>query len=653
MMSAAGGGGLNVEDTFFVYQYEGTGAANHNIVNGVDMATDGGAIWFKNYGNNEKHNIYWNDGNTFSYLLTATTDSKVTPSDALSNYGLTSYNSNGFTVGANYVGENGTNGAYQSFTFKKQPKFFDIVTYTGSGGYQSGIQHNLGCNPGMIIVKRTDSTSEWCVWHRGMDPKNNRLNSPNVASNEYAIQDVTSSSFAVSNYTTLKASESGGSYIAFVFAHNNGDADFGATGDQDIIKCGSYTGTGGEQTINIGFEPSWLLIKAVNRPEDWHLYSTNMSIGSTEGGYPYPYDRFMKPNVSAFSSGADFEHVGLDPEGFVLEGSFQALNANGDNYIYMAIRRPMAVPESATDCFKPVQGQNASPSFDCDFNVDMAITFEGTSSPNPKIRDRLRGQNYLLAYDNNQEANGSDSNWEFYKNQNGYGDNTSAWSTYYSYLWRRAPNFFDIVSYRGGSGTGYQTIKHGLGVVPEMVWFKNRNQGSYSWTNWYVYHKDLTSTNGQGYLWLNTSSAESTDYPGWATNTFAPTDTQFTVLGNTLGYSNQMYIAYFFASLDGISKVGSFTGNGSSLNVDCGFSSGARFVLIKSLETAGNFFLFDTVRGIVSGNDKAFLLNDNGGEQSGVDFIDPYNAGFTINYNSSWGNQLNGNGYKYMFYAIA
>jgi hypothetical protein len=65
----------------------------------------------------------------------------------------------------------------------------------------------------------------------------------------------------------------------------------------------------------------------------------------------------------------------------------------------------------------------------------------------------------------------------------------------------------------------------------------------------------------------------------------------------------QPYIAYLFATVAGVSKVGSYTGNGSTQNMDCGFSSGARFVLIKRSrrhQMIGSSF--DTVRGYVSGS---------------------------------------------------
>ena len=100
------------------------------------------------------------------------------------------------------------------------------------------------------------------------------------------------------------------------------------------------------------------------------------------------------------------------------------------------------------------------------------------------------------------------------------------------------------------------------------------------------------------------------------------------------------------------SKVGSYTGNGTSQNIDCGFSSGARFVLIKSSTQATEWFLFDTERGIVSGNDPALLLDTTDAEYTSYDLVDPYSSGFAVNYVGAF-NGTNTSGQTYIFYAIA
>jgi len=94
--------------------------------------------------------------------------------------------------------------------------------------------------------------------------------------------------------------------------------------------------------------------------------------------------------------------------------------------------------------------------------------------------------------------------------------------------------------------------------------------------------------------------------------------------------------------------VGSYTGNGSTQNIDCGFSSGARFVLIKRTDSTGGWWVFDTERGIVSGNDPLLYLHLTNAENTTLDFIDPYSSGFAVTATSS-----NVSGGTYIFYAIA
>jgi hypothetical protein len=126
----------------------------------------------------------------------------------------------------------------------------------------------------------------------------------------------------------------------------------------------------------------------------------------------------------------------------------------------------------------------------------------------------------------------------------------------------------------------------------------------------------------------------------------------FSVSGGATNDSAYDFIAFLFATVAGVSKVGSYTGTGTAgLNVDCGFSNGARFILIKrATGTASYWAVFDSVRGIVSGNDPFLRLNDTNAETTSIDAIDPYSAGFTVATDFSF---LNNSGDTYVFYAIA
>jgi hypothetical protein len=118
-----------------------------------------------------------------------------------------------------------------------------------------------------------------------------------------------------------------------------------------------------------------------------------------------------------------------------------------------------------------------------------------------------------------------------------------------------------------------------------------------------------------------------------------------------VNYTGSTYVAYLFASLDGVSKVGSYTGNGSSQTIDCGFSGGARFVLIKRTDSSGDWYIWDTERGIVAGNDPHLSLNSTAAEVTTDDSIDPYSTGFTVNQVAATNiNVTNG---TYIFLAIA
>ena len=164
-------------------------------------------------------------------------------------------------------------------------------------------------------------------------------------------------------------------------------------------------------------------------------------------------------------------------------------------------------------------------------------------------------------------------------------------------------------------------------------------------TNWYVYHKDIGNTD---HLVLNTSEAKAT--ASWTWENTTPTESTFHLSSDsTVNGFGSNYIAYLFASLDGVSKVGSYTGTNVAQNIDCGFSSGARFVLIKRATSAGDWVTLDTERGIVAGNDPYLELSTKDAENSGDDVIDPYSSGFTVTSD----NLLNLSGETYIFYAIA
>jgi hypothetical protein len=153
------------------------------------------------------------------------------------------------------------------------------------------------------------------------------------------------------------------------------------------------------------------------------------------------------------------------------------------------------------------------------------------------------------------------------------------------------------------------------------------------------------------YLVLNTTAGRVTgNTDRW--NGTAPTASVFS-LGTdaTVNASANTYIAYLFASCPGVSKVGTYTGTGATLTIDCGFAAGARLVLIKRTDNTGDWFIWDTARGIVAANDPYLRLSSTGAEVTNTDWVDPASAGFELS--SAVGNSANISGASYVFLAIA
>jgi hypothetical protein len=275
------------------------------------------------------------------------------------------------------------------------------------------------------------------------------------------------------------------------------------------------------------------------------------------------------------------------------------------------------------------------------FTPDTAFYRDRDSTQNNIIQARLTETQLIT---NSTASEFTSYNSHLAGNQDGIRfDSTQNYGSSIIYQWRRAPSFFDVVAYTG-NGTAGRTVSHNLGVAPEMMWIKKRNAAA----QWAVYHSAITADK-----FMHLDSTDGANAGGsviW--NGTEPTSSVFTVGDNDLNnVSSGTYIAYLFASLDGVSKVGSYTGDGTtdgSNVVDCGFSSGARFILVKRYDVSGgNWGVFDTERGITSGSDPRLFLSTTDAETTGIDFLVPTSSGFAFKAG------FNTSGANYIFYAIA
>ena len=629
-----------IEDVFSTYLYTGNGSTQ-TITNGIDLAGKGGLTWIKSRTNTS--------GGETSHVLVDTVRgsskwlaSEATSSETTNVNLVTGFTTSGFSVGnAPYWGnENAI--PYASWTFREQPKFFDVVTYTGTGVAGLTVPHNLGSEPGCIIVKNiTDGSADWAVYHRSIGNTGgltlNNTNATTTGSAYWNNTSPTSTQFTLGSFT--RTNVAGQSFVAYLFAHNAGG--FGLTGTDNVISCGTFTtdGTGAAGNITLGYEAQWLLIKRSDGVGSWNII--DVMRGSSLTSYNY-----LQPNASTQESSSTSAGQGIFPTatGFFVGTNFPAASAT---YIYVAIRRgPMKVPTLGTTVFLPTafSGNGGSGSYVNGFPTDLIIhSTRNTAGLDHFVYDRLRGRSPQLKT-NTTDAESGAAFYNFDKqNSVTYAGNNTGYNalgeTYIDWNFRRAPGFFDEVCYTGtGSAT---TQAHNLTVTPEFLIVKRRSTAADEWT--------VRAAGTTGELYLNRTNAQDSSffYLG------APTNTTFSLLsgGAQINAASNTYVAYLFATAAGVSKVGSYTGTGALQTVACGFTSGARFVLIKRTDSTGDWYVWDSARGITSGNDPYLLINSTAAEVTSTNYVDTDTTGFKVT--AAAPAALNASGGTYIFLAVA
>ena len=602
----------------------------------------GGLVWMKGRSGATDNALYDTArGATFDLA------SNLSSGQTTQSTGLTGFLANGFSIGS-LAKINTSAATYVSWTFREQPRFFDIVTYTGNGANRT-IAHSLESVPGCIIVKRTDAAASWQVYHRS------------VGNTQYMVLDSTAlpvTNATIWNNTTPTATEfslgtssavnaSGGTYVAYLFAHDAGG--FGNSGGDNVISCGSYTGNGSVTgpTVTLGYEPQWLLVKsATGTAQSWYL------IDNMRGFTVAPSNNLsLRPNTN----NAELTNVDINPTatGFSISGTSLIINASGETYIYIAIRRgPMRTPTSGTSVFSPIVSSAVSGTkLTTNFPVDTQIKTRTGATSQRAVQDRLRRLSTnstasgLLLYTNAADAESSDSGAGQFFDNTGFmmPPNDNSVSTVF-WNFRRAPGFFDVVCYTG-NGASSRRVPANLAAVPQFVIVKSRS----SVETWSV-GTPYTVSPGLSYsgLRLNSSAAQGSITVSYLYSAPPYVDLGVPLAANTNGVT---YVAYAFASCPGVSSVGTYTGTGSTQTINCGFTAGARFVLIKRTDATGDWYVWDTARGIVAANDPYLVLNSIAAEVTNTDWVDTAASGFELS--NAAGNLVNTNGGQYIFLAIA
>jgi hypothetical protein len=496
-----------------------------------------------------------------------------------------------------------TDGTLTSSVSANQDAGFSIVTWGGSTA-DGTVGHGLGVAPSLIIFKRRNATTSWPVYHSAISPSNV------VYLNETAAQASSGNSFGSTptapTNTVFSVGDKGdinyGDMLAYCFAEKTG-----------ISKFGEYTGNGSSDgpVISCGFRPAMVIIKwyeSVNTSESWHLYDNK------RGGNPN--NTILVPDATADEESPADRYIQFTSDGFQLKSSGQAINRSGAKYIFMA----WAATFTGSDDFKSLNtanlpepdikdgGAHFNTVLYTGNNLEQVITgvnfqpdwvwvkCRNQGSTNHVLQDAVRGaQKYLTSDTTVIEGTSNGTIISFDSDGftigagnpavpvNNNGDTFVAWNwkangsgssntdgSITSTVSANPSAGFSIVTYSGQT-TNF-TWGHGLGVPPSMVIIKRRNTAA----GWSVYHKSLGATKR---LQLDQTGGEET--MSYFQNA-EPTDTVFSVTTNGgVGADGDTYVAYCFAEVEGYSKFGSYTGNGSADGpfVYCGFKPA--WVMVK------------------------------------------------------------------------
>ena len=651
-----------VEDVFATTLFTASNS-DQSLINGINLSAYGGLFWGKSR-------------STASHYLADTargghkilrTDSTAGTQDYTS-FGappIINFNGDGVTIRGGFEG--GAPSTNVAWTFRKAPKFFDVVTWTGNGGTQT-ISHNLGCVPGLIICKSTNATGTWMVQHIDRSGTFFRLNTTGAEVGLTKFFSVTDTSFNVNTSGSYTAgppianveatSVNTVTYVAYLFAHD--------TSAGGIIQCGSASTPYGSSTfVNLGWEPQFVLMKYANDTSEWRMLDIARGFdvyGGTNATNPNRNKKLLS-NSSGAESGTELCGYPTS-NGFYIRGF--ADSGTTKTCIYMAIRRgPMRPPTVGTQVYNAIArtGTGAAATVTgVGFPPDsILITNKNrNSSTQDSWYNRLTGNLVYLSTASGGAENVVDATHLTSFNMDGmtvgggwatnYGFNGGQNSQYINHFFRRAPGFFDVVAYAGTGASGLQ-VSHSLGVTPELTLIKSRTGAR----NWEVAF-NFTATQSERLQLTTTGSGGLTDYGG-SGQSFSQQPTATTLYmndgtdGPNVNTNGENLVAYLFATLAGVSKVGSYTGNGTSQTISCGFAAGARFVLVKRTDSTGDWFVWDSTRGIVAGNDPHLSLNTTVTEVTTDDSIDPDNSGFIVNQLAA--TNINVNAGTYIFLAIA
>ncbi len=366
-----------------------------------------------------------------------------------------------------------------------------------------------------------------------------------------------------------------------------------------------YAGNTNEQSIDgVGYAPDFVWIKNRTGANNHYLYDT---VRGTDRA-------LQSQSTSAESVGAQ-QLTSFDTDGFTVPYDVSGYN-NYAGRSYVAWTWDAGDNQTSTGISSVLYvGQGVAQSVKgFGFSPDL-ILFKNRASASPLLIDSVRGPSqelqtnstsaetsngvtriksidsdgFTLADTTVSSLNTQNNNYVAWGWDAGDGDpvsNTDGSIT--STVKASDATGFSIVSYTG-NGTSGATIGHGLSSTPKMIIVKNRTTAG---ADWPVYHEETGNT---GATYLNTTAGFATDSTRW--NNTSPTSTVFSVgNGQGVNHSSASLIAYCFSEVSGVSKIDSYTGNGSTTGpvITTGFRPG--FLLVKKTSGTAAWQLIDGTR---------------------------------------------------------
>ena len=324
---------INKSTDYFNTKIYAPDGSSSFAVTGVGFQPDW--VWLKSRGYAEDHQL-----NDSVRGATKGLQSNLNSAETTQSNGLTSFDSDGFTVGNlsdyNWNGDSivswnwlagGTassnyDGSITSTVSANTTAGFSIVSYTGTGS-NATIGHGLGAEANLIILKERTSTSEWQIGHHSLGfTKRIKFKTDAVTTTSTVWNDTAPTNSVFSVGTSGATNENTQSYIAYCFAEKQG-----------YSKFGSYTGNGNASGpfVYTGFKPAWVMTKRTDSTSGWIIRDNKRDTFN-------PSQTSLYPNATTAddTSGGASYYLDFLSNGFKFRGSGTAFNASSGSYIYMA-----------------------------------------------------------------------------------------------------------------------------------------------------------------------------------------------------------------------------------------------------------------------------------------------------------------------------